>query len=207
MRGPRRHFTHSKVMAWVAFDRAVRMHQEYGLDGPIARWRHVRREIKEQVLRCAWSERKQAFTQSYGSDALDASILQMPLVGFLAADDPRFISTVAAIQRELSVDGLLLRYRDEGSVDALPPGEGVFLACSFWLVAVLALQGKAQDADALFETLLALRNDVGLLSEEYDPIAGIQLGNFPQAFTHLSLVEAALTLKKTRETAISTERE
>jgi GH15 family glucan-1,4-alpha-glucosidase len=206
VRGPLRHFTHSKVMAWVAFDRAVRMHQEFGLDGPVSRWRELRREIKEQVLRCGWSERKQAFTQSYGSDALDASILQMPIVGFLPADDPRFVSTASAIRRELSVDGLLLRYRDEGEVDGLPPGEGVFLACSFWLVEVLALQGQQAEASALFARLLTLRNDLGLLSEEYDPHAGLQLGNFPQAFTHLALVEAALTLKKTRATGIDEER-
>ncbi len=198
VRGPLRHFTHSKMMAWVAFDRAVRMHEEFGRDCPVARWRELRDEIKAQVVQCGWSERKQAYAQSYGSDELDASILQMPLVGFLPADDPRFVSTVEAIRRELSVDGLLLRYRsqDEGdrAVDGLPPGEGVFLACSFWLVEVLTLQGRLEEAEALFDRLLSLRNDVGLLSEEYDPRTGLLLGNFPQAFTHLSLVEAALTL-------------
>ena len=202
VRGPRRDFTHSKMMAWVAFDRAVRIHEEFDRDGPVERWRVIRDEIKAQVLACGWNECKQAFTQSYGSDELDASILQMPLVGFLPADDPRFVSTVAAIQRELSVDGLLLRYRsqDEGelAVDGLPPGEGVFLACSFWLVEVLALQGRLDEAEALFERLLGLRNDLGLLSEEYDPRAGLLLGNFPQAFTHLALVEAALTLAEHR---------
>jgi GH15 family glucan-1,4-alpha-glucosidase len=186
------------MMAWVAFDRAVRMHEEFGRDCPVARWRELRDEIKAQVVQCGWSERKQAYAQSYGSDDLDASILQMPLVGFLPADDPRFVSTVEAIRRELSVDGLLLRYRsqDEGdrAVDGLPPGEGVFLACSFWLVEVLTLQGRLEEAEALFDRLLSLRNDVGLLSEEYDPRTGLLLGNFPQAFTHLSLVEAALTL-------------
>ena len=202
VRGPRRHFTHSKMMAWVAFDRAVRMHEEFGRDGPVTRWRELRDEIKAQVVVCGWSERKQAYAQSYGSDELDASILLMPLVGFLPADDPRFVSTVEAIRRELSVDGLLLRYRsqDEGerAVDGLPPGEGVFLACSFWLVEVLALQGRLDEAETLFERLLSFRNDLGLLSEEYDPHSGLLLGNFPQAFTHLSLVEAALTLAEHR---------
>src|SRR5215213_8281515 len=200
VRGPLRHFTHSKVMAWVAYDRAVRIHEEFGRDGPVDRWRELRDEIKDQVLECGWSERKQAFTQSYGSDDLDASILLMPIVGFLPADDPRFISTVEAIQRELSVDGLLLRYQSQDAqhVDGLPAGEGVFLACSFWLVEVLAMQGRLDEAQALFDRLLGLRNDLGLLSEEYDPKAGMQLGNFPQAFTHLALVEAALTLDEHR---------
>jgi GH15 family glucan-1,4-alpha-glucosidase len=187
-------------MAWVAFDRGVRMHDEFGRECPVERWRALRDEIKDQVLRCGWSERKHAFTQSYGSDDLDASILQMPIVGFLPAGDPRFVSTVEAIQRELSVDGLLLRYKsqDEQQVDGLPAGEGVFLACSFWLVEVLALQGRLDEAQALFDRLLGLRNDLGLLSEEYDPKTGLLLGNFPQAFTHLALVEAALTLAEHR---------
>jgi len=147
------------------------------------------------VLAKGWNEKKQAFTQWYGGEDLDASVLMMPMVGFLAADDPQMISTVDAIQRELSVDGFILRYRpEESGVDGLPPGEGVFLACSFWLVEVLALQGKRSEAKALFERLLALRNDLGLLAEEYDPIRKRQLGNFPQAFTHLALVEAAFAL-------------
>ena len=198
VRGPLRHFTHSKVMAWVAFDRGVRICEQFDRDGPVAHWRALRDEIKDQVLTQGWNEGKQAFTQSYGSDALDASLLQMPIVGFIAATDPRFVSTVAAIQRELSVDGLLLRYRADGGVDGLPAGEGVFLACSFWLVEVLALQGNQAEARALFERLLGLGNDVGLFSEEYDPASGGMLGNFPQAFTHLALVEAALTLGATR---------
>jgi GH15 family glucan-1,4-alpha-glucosidase len=200
VRGPLRDFTHSKMMAWVAFDRAVRIHDEFGRDGPVDQWRELRDEIRDQVLRCGWNERKQAFTQSYGSDELDASILLMPIVGILPADDPRFVSTVEAIRRELSVDGLLLRYRsqDELGVDGLPAGEGVFLACSFWLVEVLALQGRLEEAEALFDRLLGLRNDVGLLSEEYDPTTGMLLGNFPQALTHLALVEAALTLAEHR---------
>jgi GH15 family glucan-1,4-alpha-glucosidase len=200
VRGPRRHFTHSKVMAWVAFDRAVKMHEEFGKDGPVQRWRALRDEIKREVLANAWSEQRQAFAQSYGSDDLDASVLLMPIMGFLPADDERVVSTVAAIRRDLAIDGLLLRYHaDERRADGLPPGEGTFLACSFWLVEVLALQGRDDEATQLFERLLAIRNDLGLLAEEYDPASGQQLGNFPQAFSHLALVTAALTLQ-TRQT-------
>ena len=200
VRGPNRHFTHSKVMAWVAFDRAVRSYEEFGREGPVERWRELRDEIEAEVLARAWSEAKQAFAQSYGSDALDASVLLMPLVGFLSASDERFVSTVAAIRRELTVDGLVLRYLpdEDGDVDGLPPGEGVFLPCSFWLVEVLARQGKVDEARELFERLLDLRNDVGLLAEEYDPVARRQLGNFPQAFTHLTLVGAALAIGEGR---------
>jgi GH15 family glucan-1,4-alpha-glucosidase len=199
VRGPNRHFTHSKVMAWVAFDRALRYHDEFGREGPSERWAELRDEIHAQVLERAWCEEKQAFAQSYDSDVLDASVLLMPLVGFLPVDDPRFVSTVAAVRRELAVDGLLLRYRSENpGVDALPPGEGVFLPCSFWLVQVLALQGLYDEARELFERLLDIRNDVGLLAEEYDPVARLQLGNFPQAFTHLALVGAAIALGEGR---------
>jgi len=199
VRGPARHFTHSKVMSWVAFDRAVRLCDEHGHDGPVERWRALRDEIHAQVLANGWSERKQAFAQSYGADELDAAVLLMPLVGFLPATDPRVVSTVDAIRRELTVDGLVLRYRpEESGVDGLPAGEGVFLACTFWLVMVLELQGLHDEARELFERLLDIRNDVGLLAEEYDPIAGRQLGNFPQAFTHLSLVSAALALSEGR---------
>jgi GH15 family glucan-1,4-alpha-glucosidase len=200
VRGPERHFTHSKVMAWVAFDRAVRSHEEFGRQGPVDRWRALRDEIHAEVCARAWCEEKQAFAQSYDSDRLDAAVLLMPLVGFLQADDPRLVSTVAAIRRELSFDGLLLRYLPEeaAAVDGLPPGEGVFLPCSFWLVSVLALQGADDEARELFERLLDLRNDVGLLAEEYDPVARRQLGNFPQAFTHLALVGAAVTLAEGR---------
>jgi GH15 family glucan-1,4-alpha-glucosidase len=196
VRGPRRHFTHSKVMAWVAFDRGVRAHEEFGRDGPVERWRALREEIHAEVMSRGWSEARQAFTQSYDADELDASALVIPLVGFLPAAHPRVVSTVEAIQRDLTHEGFVLRYRtdEEGDVDGLPPGEGVFLACSFWLVEVLALQGRRDEARSLFERLLTLRNDVGLLAEEYDPRTGRQLGNFPQAFTHLALVEAALAL-------------
>ena len=200
VRGPARHFTHSKVMAWVAFDRAVRMHEEFGRRGPIERWRALRDEIHAEVLARAWNDEQQAFTQSFGSDELDASVLLMPLVGFLPATDERLVSTVEAIRRELTVDGLVLRYRpqEDGDVDGLPVGEGVFLPCSFWLAQVLALQGKLDEGRELFERLLDLRNDVGLLSEEYDPVAGRQLGNFPQAFTHLALVNTAILLGEGR---------
>ena len=200
VRGPVRHFTHSKVMSWVAFDRAVRMHEEFGALGPVERWRALRTEIHEEVLARGWSERKQSFTQSYDADDLDASSLLMASVGFLDAADPRFASTVEAIRRELTVDGLVRRYlpRTDGEVDGIDAGEGVFLPCSFWLADALALQGRHAEARELFERLLDLRNDVGLLSEEYDPTARRQLGNFPQAFTHLALVNTALVLGQGR---------
>ena len=200
IRGPVRDFTHSKVMAWVAFDRAIRSHDEFGLDGPVDRWRELRQAIADDVLAKSWSDRKQAFAQSYGSDDLDASILLMPHVGFLPATDDRFRSTVDAIRDELVVDGLVLRYRtrDDGAVDGLPAGEGVFLPCSFWLADVLAMQGNIDEARELFERLLDLRNDVGLLSEEFDPRAGRMLGNFPQAFTHLAIINTAFVLREGR---------
>ena len=196
MRGPVRHFTHSRVMSWVAFDRAVRLAEEFALDGPVETWRRVRAEIHADVMANAWSESRQAFAQSYGVDDLDASVLLMSIVGFLPATDPRMISTVAAIEEDLMEHGLLLRYRTTGAEgDGLPPGEGAFIACSFWLVEALALQGESERARHLFDRLLGLSNDLGLLAEEYDPVAGQQLGNFPQAFSHLALVNAALTLQ------------
>jgi GH15 family glucan-1,4-alpha-glucosidase len=196
VRGPERHFTYSKVMAWLAFDRAVRYVEEFEREGPVDRWRSIREEIRAEILERAWCEEKQAFAQSYDSDRLDAVLLLMPLAGFLRADDQRFVSTTEAIRRELSVDGLLMRYLPDESpgVDGLPPGEGVFLPCSFWLAQVLALQGREDEARELFERLLDLRNDVGLLAEEYDPVAKRQLGNFPQAFTHLAIVGTAFVL-------------
>jgi GH15 family glucan-1,4-alpha-glucosidase len=198
VRGPPRHFTHSKVMAWVAFDRAVRFCEEFGRAGPVERWRALRDEIRREVLARAWNEDRQAFAQSFDSDDLDASLLLMPLVGFLPATDPRVVSTVEAIRRELTLDGLVLRYRSDEVADGLPPGEGVFLPCSFWLADVLALQGKFDEGRELFERLLDLRNDVGLLSEQYDPVAKRLLGNFPQAFTHLALVNTAIVLGEGR---------
>ncbi|MGH3065375.1 MAG: glycoside hydrolase family 15 protein, partial [Gaiellaceae bacterium] len=199
VRGPRRHFTHSKVMAWVAFDRAVKTVERLGREGPVDRWRAARAEIKTEVLREGYNADRGTFVQYYGADRLDASLLLIPLVGFLPATDERVLGTVDAIQRELLRDGFVERYRadvENVSVDGLPPGEGVFLPCSFWLVAVLAQQGRRREAVALFERLLALRNDLGLISEEYDPESRRLVGNFPQAFTHLALVETAFTLSR-----------
>ena len=199
VRGPRRHFTHSKVMAWVAFDRAVKTIRHLDPEGPIDRYRAARREIRESVLQEGYNADRGAFVQFYGSDRLDASLLLMPLVGFLPADDPRVAGTVDAIRRELMRDGLVERYRadDEGAgVDGLPPGEGVFLPCSFWLAAVLSRQGHHDEALELFERLLSLRNDLGLISEEYDPERKQLVGNFPQAFTHMTLIETAYTLAR-----------
>jgi GH15 family glucan-1,4-alpha-glucosidase len=196
VRGPRQHFTHSKLMAWVAFDRAVKAVECFGLDGPADRWRALRAEVHAEVCSRAWSAEAGAFTQAYGSRALDASLLVMPLVGFLPPRDPRVAGTVAAIERELLHEGLVLRYRTEETEDGLPAGEGAFLACSFWLADNYALLGREADACALFERLLALRNDVGLLAEEYDPILRRQLGNFPQAFSHVGVVNTAFNLTK-----------
>jgi GH15 family glucan-1,4-alpha-glucosidase len=199
VRGPRRHFTHSKVMAWVAFDRAVKSVTRLGHEGPVDRWRAIRREIRQEILRSGFDPARNAFVQYFGSDRLDASLLLIPLVGFLPADDPRMLGTVAAIERELVRDGFVERYRaDEENVevDGLPPGEGVFLPCSFWLAAVLARQGRLDEAVELYERLLSLRNDVGLLSEEYDPERGRLVGNFPQAFSHLTLVETGFMLSR-----------
>jgi GH15 family glucan-1,4-alpha-glucosidase len=193
IRGPRRHFTHSKVMAWVALDRAIKAVELLGHDGPVDRWRGMRRELHDEVCREGYDSQRDAFVQYYGAEHLDASLLQIPLVGFLPAGDPRVKGTVAAIQRELMVDGLVHRYPPEGSqsVDGLPPGEGTFLACTFWLADNLALMGRRDEALAIFERLLTLRNDVGLLAEEFDPGSGRQLGNFPQAFSHVALVNTA----------------
>jgi len=194
VRGPMRHFTHSKVMAWVAVDRAIKSVEHSGHDGPVERWRELRQTIHDQVCREGWSEEKQAFTQYYGGTGLDASLLMIPLVGFLPPEDPRVRSTVEAIERELWVDGFVMRYRTEEGVDGLPPGEGAFLACTFWLADNLALIGRKEDAERLFERLLALCNDVGLLAEEYDAVAKRQLGNFPQAFSHIGLINTARNL-------------
>jgi GH15 family glucan-1,4-alpha-glucosidase len=193
IRGPRRHFTHSKVMAWVALDRAVKAFDRHGLKGPVGRWRALRREIKDEVLERGFDAERNTFVQYYGGRHLDASLLMIPLVGFLPARDPRMRGTVDAIQRELTVDGLVLRYDPDASahVDGLPPGEGAFLACSFWLADNLALMDRRKPAREQFERLLDLRNDVGLLAEEYDPELGRLLGNFPQAFSHVPLVNTA----------------
>jgi GH15 family glucan-1,4-alpha-glucosidase len=200
VRGPARHFTHSKVMAWVAFDRAVRSNAEFGRRGPAEKWRALRDEIHREVCERAWDDRRKTFTQSFGSKELDAALLLMPLVGFLPATDERVVSTVEAIRRELTWEGFLLRYQREDTehIDGLTGGEGVFLPCTFWLADVLALQGKRDEALELFQRLLDLRNDVGLLAEEYDPQAKRMLGNFPQAFTHLALVNTAFILSEGR---------
>jgi GH15 family glucan-1,4-alpha-glucosidase len=194
VRGPRQHFTHSKVMAWVAFDRAVKAVEAFGSEGPAERWRRLRATIHDEVCARGFHPERQAFTQAYGSKALDAALLMLPLVGFVKPDDPRMIATVGAIERELLRDGLVLRYDSDETEDGLPPGEGVFLLCSFWLADNYALAGRAAEACALFERLLALRNDVGLLSEQYDPATKQFLGNFPQAFSHVGLVNTAFNL-------------
>jgi GH15 family glucan-1,4-alpha-glucosidase len=191
VRGGRRDFVHSKVMAWVAFDRAVRGIEMFGLDGPTDRWRACRDEVHREVLERGFDAERGTFTQSYGSKALDASTLMIPLVGFLPADDPRVVGTVDTLQRELVHDGFVLRYDSDEGVDGLPAGEGAFLPCSFWLADALGMLGRADEAHALFDRLAGLANDVGLLSEEYDPVSGRLLGNFPQAFTHVSLVNTA----------------
>jgi GH15 family glucan-1,4-alpha-glucosidase len=209
IRGPRRHFTHSKVMAWVALDRAIKTVELLGHDGPVDRWRGIRRELHDEVCREGYDSERDTFVQYYGADHLDASLLLIPLVGFLPPDDPRVKGTVAAIQRELMVDGLVHRYPPEGSpsVDGLPPGEGTFLACTFWLADNLALMGRRDEALAIFERLLTLRNDVGLLAEEFDPASGRQLGNFPQAFSHVALVNTANYLSESATPAWSRHRE
>jgi GH15 family glucan-1,4-alpha-glucosidase len=196
VRGPRRHFTHSKVMAWAAVDRAVRAVEFYDQEGPLDRWRALRAEIHGEVLERGYDAELGAFVQYYGAKHTDANLLMIPLVGFLPATDQRMRGTVAVIERELSPDGLVLRYASDASeaVDGLPAGEGTFLACSFWLANNLALMGRQDEARDLFERLLALRNDVGLLAEEYDPKTARLLGNFPQAFSHVALVNTARQL-------------
>jgi GH15 family glucan-1,4-alpha-glucosidase len=194
VRGGRRHFTFSKIMAWVAMDRAIKDATTYGLEAPVDEWCALRDRIHETVCREGYDPAQQSFTQAFGSPALDASLLLITMVGFLPADDPRVQGTIAAIERDLLVDGFVLRYRTETAVDGLPPGEGVFLPCSFWLVNAYIEQGRVDDAKALFRRLLALCNDVGLISEEYDPAAKRLVGNFPQAFTHVALIVAAFDL-------------
>ena len=194
IRGPRRHFVHSKVMVWVAVDRAVRIMQEFGKDGPLDRWIRLRHDVHEEVCRLGFSRELNSFVQYYGSKELDASLLLIPLVGFLPPGDPRILGTITAIERTLVHDGFVARYNTRSAVDGLPGDEGVFLACSFWLADNYVLQGRDDEARALFERLLGLRNDVGLLSEEYDPKEHRQLGNFPQAFSHLALINSAHNL-------------
>jgi GH15 family glucan-1,4-alpha-glucosidase len=194
VRGPRCHFTHSKVMAWVAFDRAIKDAEQDGLEGPIERWRQTRDAIHAQVCEKGFDERRNSFVQSYDSSYLDASLLLIPQVGFLPADDPRVLGTIAAIERDLMADGLVLRYSTATKVDGLPAGEGAFLPCSFWLADCYLLTGRREEGRALFERLLSLSNDVGLFAEEYDPRDKRMLGNFPQALTHMALVNTARLL-------------
>ena len=196
VRGGRQHFTHSKVMCWVAFDRAVRSLEQFGCDGPLDRWRRLRQEIHDDICQKAFDADLNSFVQSYGSKQLDASLLLLPLVGFLPPGDPRMVGTVSAIENRLMRDGFVLRYDTAETRDGLPPGEGAFLACSFWLADNFILQGRQEEGRALFERLLRLCNDVGLLAEEYDPQAGRMVGNFPQAFSHVALVNTALNLSR-----------
>jgi GH15 family glucan-1,4-alpha-glucosidase len=196
VRGGARHFTYSKVMAWVAFDRAIRSVETYRLDGPADRWRELRDEIHDDICRRGFDPERGSFVQAYGSKELDASLLLIPLAGFLPIDDPRVRGTISAIERHLVVDGFVRRYDTREVADGLPPGEGAFLPCTFWLVDVYVLQGRRADALRLFEQLMAVRNDVGLLSEEYDPAARRQVGNFPQAFSHVALVISAFNLAR-----------
>ena len=197
VRGEPQHFTHSKIMAWLAFDRAIKLAAacNCAIGENLDRWTKIRDQIQREVCERGYNSSKKAFTQHYGTDAMDASLLIMPLIGFLPPNDARVIGTIEAIERELVQDGFVLRYRpDQENVDGLPGTEGVFLPCSFWLADCLYLIGRKKEARELFERLLTLRNDLGLLSEEYSPAAKRQLGNFPQAFSHLSLVNAALLL-------------
>jgi GH15 family glucan-1,4-alpha-glucosidase len=183
-------------MAWVAMDRAIKGVEKFGLEGSVERWRGVRQRIHDEVCLRGYDAKQGCFTQAYGSPHLDASLLLMPLVGFLPASDDRVRGTIESIERRLMTDGLLLRYDTELTDDGLPPGEGAFLACSFWLADAYILSGREAEARALFERLISLRNDVGLLSEEYDPVGRRFLGNFPQAFSHVALVATAFNLSR-----------
>ena len=199
VRGPRRHFTHSKVMAWVAMDRGVKAIEDFDHDGPVERWREIRDEIHAQVLERGFDRELNSFVQSYDSKRLDASLLTIPIVGFLPPEDARVRGTLEAIRRELYRDGFVQRYshdEDTATVDGLPPGEGAFFLCTFWFIDNLALLGKVEEACELFEGVLALRNELGLLAEEYDVELGRFCGNFPQAFSHIGLINTAAILEK-----------
>jgi GH15 family glucan-1,4-alpha-glucosidase len=199
VRGPRRHFTHSKLMAWVAFDRAIESVERFGLKGPVERWRAIRQEIHDEICAKAFDPTRGSFVQSYGSDELDASVLTIPQLGFLPPEDPRVIGTVDAIARELSWEGFIMRYamhEKSEHVDGLPPGEGAFLLCTFWLADCYAMMGRHDEAEKLFDRLAGLANDLGLLAEQYDPSAGRMLGNYPQAFSHVGLINTALRLQQ-----------
>ena len=196
VRGERRHFTFSKVMAWVAFDRGVKSIEQHGVDGPRAQWVNVRDKIAAEILEKGFDRDRNSFVQYYGTTDLDASLLLIPQLGLLPPEDPRILGTIEAIERELVYDGFVYRYSTHPDTDGLPPGEGAFLACSFWLANCLALIGRRGDAEALFERLLSLRNDLGLMAEEYDPRAKRMLGNFPQAFSHTAIINTAAHLSE-----------
>ncbi len=196
VRGPRRRFTHSRVMVWVAFDRAIAAVEEHGLPGPVEHWRTLRDKVREEILTHGFDHERNTFTQHYDTREVDASLLVLSDMGFLAGDDPRMLGTIKAVEEDLLRDGLLLRYRTTSGVDGLSGEEHPFLACSFWLVEAYALAGRLDDADALMQRLLAICNDVGLLAEEYDPVHRRFVGNFPQAFSHLALVGAANQLER-----------
>jgi GH15 family glucan-1,4-alpha-glucosidase len=193
-RGPRRHYTQSKVMAWVVFDRAIKLAERFGLDAPLDRWRKVRQEIHDEVCEKGYDPGRGTFTQYYGSQELDAAALAVVLVGFLPGSDPRVTGTIDAVRDGLGHDGFISRYSTADTDDGLPGSEGQFLACSFWLVSALAMNGRLDESRALFERLLGLTNDLGLLAEEYDVSRQRQVGNFPQAFSHLALINAAATI-------------
>jgi GH15 family glucan-1,4-alpha-glucosidase len=201
VRGPRRHFTHSKIMAWVTLDRAVKSIESCGFEGPVERWRALRDQIHAQVCQEGYDVVRGSFVQSYGSKELDASLLMIPLVGFLPVTDPRVRGTIEAIERELTADGFVSRYKTHAEVDGLPPGEGSFLLCTFWLADDLALLGRRDDALRIFERLLAIRSDVGLLAEGYHVESGRLVGNYPQAFSHVGLINTALNLSRVGPTA------
>jgi GH15 family glucan-1,4-alpha-glucosidase len=199
IRSGRQQYTYSKMMSWVAFDRAIKGAEEFGLEGPVERWRVLRGQIHEEICCRAFDTKMNTFVQSYGSKNLDASLLLIPAVGFLPPDDPRVRSTIAAIEKHLMADGLVRRYDTAESRDGLPPGEGAFLACSFWLADSLLITGRRAEAQQLFEHLLTLKNDLGLLAEEYDPRAKRLVGNFPQALSHIALVNTAHNLARSEK--------
>jgi GH15 family glucan-1,4-alpha-glucosidase len=201
IRGPERHFTHSRVMLWTAVDCAIRAVREFGLDGPVERWEQLRDEIRDEIETMGFDRDRNTYTQYYGSAGVDASLLQLAQVGYLSPDDPRMLGTVAAIEAELLEGGLLLRYRSESGIDGMPAGENPFLACSFWLVEQYARSGRLDDARTLMDRLVGFSNDVGLLSEEYDVVGDRQAGNTPQALTHLTLVRAADAIANALPTA------
>jgi GH15 family glucan-1,4-alpha-glucosidase len=203
IRGPLRHFTHSRMMVWVAFDEMVRNAETFGLDGPVERWRGIRDVVRDEIFERGFDRERNTFIQHYDTEEVDASLLLASAVGFVSGDDPRMLGTIAAVEQDLLRDGLVLRYRTETGVDGVEGGEHPFLACSFWLVSAYARAGRLDDAHAMMRRLVALTNDVGLLSEEYDPVNQRMAGNFPQAFSHLSLVRAAIALSDVEAGAVS----